>query len=248
MVEITKSRSLTTCGWSDVPHLDEKTKAELLEATPPYLRDARSKGTPSLGSGAIYPIPESEITVPFMPIPDYWPRAYAMDVGWNRTAALWGAWDPNDWTCYLYAEHYRGAAEPSVHTEAIKARGEWVHGVIDPASRGKSQKDGDALFDLYQGYGLHISPADNSVQVGLDSVWAALSSGRLKVMQHLSNWFAEYRLYRRDERGNIVKANDHLMDCTRYLVRSGRPVARVRPAPANIVGGSGGVGDDRIGY
>jgi hypothetical protein len=247
-VRITDSRALITCGWDDVPHLDEKTKRELLEATPPHLRDARSKGTPSLGAGAIYPIPESEITVPFMPIPDYWPRAYAMDPGWNRTAAIWGAWDPNDWTLYLYAEHYRGQAEPGIHAEAIKARGAWINGVIDPASRGSSQKDGEALFDLYEQYGLRLSKADNSVEVGLDATWAALSSGRMKVMAHLQHWFAEYRLYRRDEHGKIIKKNDHLMDCTRYLVRSGRPVAQVRPAPANLSPGAGSVGDARIGY
>lgn len=247
-MRITDSRSLTTCGWDDVPHLDEKTKAELLAATPPHLRDARSKGTPSLGAGAIYPIPESEIIVPFMPIPDYWPRSYAMDVGWNRTAAVWGAWDPNDWTCYLYAEHYRGQAEPSIHADAIKARGQWINGVIDPAARGASQKDGQALLDLYIGYGLHLTPADNSVEVGIDAVWAALSSGRLKVMEHLQNWRSEYRLYRRDEKGKIIKKNDHLMDTTRYLVRSGRPVAKVRPAPVNTITGAGSSGDSRIGY
>lgn len=247
-MKISDSRSLTTCGWDDVPHLDEKTKAELLAATPPYLRDARSKGIPSLGAGAIYPIPESEITVPFFVIPDYWPRAYALDVGWNRTAALWGAWDPNDWICYLYAVHYRGQAEPSVHADAVKARGSWINGVIDPASRGRSQKDGEALFDLYGQYGLNLTPADNSVDVGIDATWAALSTGRLKVMAHLSEWFNEYRLYRRDENGKIVKKNDHLMDTTRYLVRSGRPVAKVRPAQVNVTPGAGSVGDSRIGY
>ena len=35
-------------GWDDVPHLEERTKTELLESTPPHLRDARSKGIPSL--------------------------------------------------------------------------------------------------------------------------------------------------------------------------------------------------------
>lgn len=28
----------------------------------------------------------------------------------------------------------------------------------------------------------------------------------------------EYRLYRRDERGRVVKTNDHLMDAFRYAV------------------------------
>ena len=31
----------------------------------------------------------------------------------------------------------------------------------------------------------------------------------------------EFRLYRRNEKGKIVKVNDHLCDCLRYLIMSG---------------------------
>lgn len=227
------SKYLVTAGWDDVPHLDERTKAEMLAGTPPFLRDARSKGTPSLGSGAIYPIEEELIKVDPFPLPAHWPRAYSLDVGWNRTAALWGAHDRDQDIVYLYAEHYRGQAEPSVHASAIKARGDWINGVIDPAARGRSQKDGEQLFSLYKALDLLITAADNSVEAGIYAVWERLSTGRLKVFSTLTNWFAEYRLYRRDEDGKIVKKNDHLMDDTRYLIISGlrravcRPVKRI---------------------
>lgn len=226
MPEITDSKYLVNAGWDDAPHLDEKTKRELLEATPPYLRDARSKGTPSLGTGAIYPIPEDEISVPYFPIPAWWPRCYGLDVGWNRTAALWAAWDPATNICYLYSEHYRGIAEPAVHAEAIKARGKWMQGVVDPASRSANQRDGEKLIDLYRQLGLKLTFADNAVDAGIYDTWAMLGTGRLKVMNHLINFFNEYRLYRRDENGKIVKQHDHLMDVMRYIVRSGRAVAR----------------------
>jgi hypothetical protein len=229
MPEITRSRYLVQAGWDDVPHLDADTKRELLASTLPHLRDARSKGVPSLGAGAIYPVAESEVMVEPFPIPAYWPRAYGQDVGWNRTAAIWGAVDRNTDTVYLYAEHYRGQAEPSVHADAVKARGVWIPGVIDPASRGRAQKDGEQLLALYQGLGLHLTIADNSVEAGLYDVWQRLSTGRLKVFRTCLNWWAEYRLYRRDEKGRIVKANDHLMDATRYLIRSGLAVASVEP-------------------
>lgn len=231
MPEITPSKYTVFAGWDDVPHLDEQTKRELLASTPPHLRDARSKGIPSLGSGAIYPVEESEIVVPDMPIPDHWPRAYAMDVGWNRTAAAWGAMDRESDTLYLYAEHYRGQAEPSIHADAVKARGEWISGVIDPASRGRSQKDGEQLLQVYTDLGLRLTPAINAREAGIYEVWSRLSTGRLKVFASMRSWLAEYRLYRRDERGNIVKENDHLMDATRYLVMSGIEQARVKPAP-----------------
>lgn len=80
-------------GWDDVPHLDEKAKAELREGIPPHQLEARERGIPVLGSGVVYPVPESAYVIDPIEIPAWWPRAYAMDVGWKRTAALWGAWD-----------------------------------------------------------------------------------------------------------------------------------------------------------
>lgn len=229
MPEISSSKYLVNCGWDHVPHLDEKGKAELLEATPPHLRDARSKGIPSLGSGAIYPVEESEITVDAFPIPRHWPRAYALDVGWNKTAAIWGAKDRDTNVIYIYSEHYQGSAEPSVHAQAVRSRGDWIRGCIDPASRGRAQKDGTQLMQSYMDLGLNITPADNSVESGIYEVWQRLSGGGLKIMGGCRNTLAEYRLYRRDEKGRIVKEFDHLMDCLRYLVMTFEHIASTEP-------------------
>lgn len=245
MPEITPSRYRVDAGWADIPHIPEATKKELLASTPPHLREARSLGVPSLGSGAIYPIARSEITVPMMPIPPHWPRAYGFDVGWHRTAAIWGAYDPETWILYLYSEHYRGEAEPSIHADAIRARGKWVPGVGDAAAA--SQADGVQMIALYRNQGLDLELADKAVDAGLHDVWSLLSAGRLKVMEHLANWFREYSNYHRDEKGSIVKKDDHLMDATRYLVRSGRARAKVRPVE-NQFGGDRAARDTSAGY
>jgi len=247
MPEISPSKYLVNAGWDDVPHLDEKTKAELLQATPPYLRDARTKGEPSLGAGAIYPVQLSEVLVdPFL-IPPYWPRCYALDVGWNRTAALWGALDRQHDCWYLFTEHYRGKALPSTHATAIKARGEWIPGLIDPASRGRSQEDGQQLLATYRNLGLQLTESANALEAGIYDVWLRLSTGRLKVFRTLMNWQAEYRLYRRDEKGNVVTEFDHLMDDTRYIVLSGSTVAIPQPVEVTMTG-SGAAADKTAGY
>jgi phage terminase large subunit-like protein len=217
-----------TATWDDVPHLSEEVKTELLESIPPFQRDARSKGVPQLGAGAIYPVPESDFVVDDFPIPEHWAKVYGMDVGWNRTAAVWGAIDRDTGIVYLFSEHYRGQAEPIIHAEAIKSRGDWIQGVIDPASRGRSQKDGEQLYEQYLQLGLQIQPAVNAREAGIYAVWQMLSAGKLKVFKSLSNWLSEFRLYRRDEKGNIVKENDHCMDATRYLIMSGLDVASVQ--------------------
>lgn len=223
------SRLCVQADWDDVPHLTKEQKAKLLEAIPPHLRDARTKGIPQLGSGAIYPVPESEITCEPFQIPKYWPRAFGLDVGWNRTAAVWGALDQQEDCVYLYSEYYRGQAEPAIHAAAVRGRGLWIPGAIDPAARGRSQVDGEALMDQYVDLGLLLAPADNAVEAGIYEVWSRLSTKRLKVFNLLTNWLAEYRIYRRDEKGRIVKQNDHLMDAGRYLIMTGLDLACVNP-------------------
>lgn len=228
------SRSVTMASWDDVPHLTEEVKAEMLKSIPPFQRDARSKGIPQLGSGAIYPVPESEIVVPDFAIPDHWLRGYGMDVGWNRTSAGFHAYDRENDVIYRYSEHYRGQAEPSIHAEAIKARGSWLHGVIDPASRGRSQTDGNQLLQQYRDLGLNLEIAKNGVESGIYEMWQRLSTGRYKVFQSCNNWLTEYRMYRRDDKGRIVKTNDHAMDESRYFVMSGLEHARVKPVPKKL--------------
>lgn len=223
------SKFVVMATWDDVPHLSDEVKKELWESIPPFQRDARSRGVPQLGAGAIYPVPESDIVVADFPIPEHWPRVYGMDVGWNRTAAVWGAIDREAQTVYLYSEHYRGQAEPVIHAASIKSRGDWIPGVIDPASRGRGQKDGDQLLDQYIGLGLDLECAVNAREAGIYAVWQRLSGGKLKVFASMQNWLSEFRLYRRDEKGAIIKENDHLMDATRYLVMSGLDIAKTEP-------------------
>lgn len=212
------SRAVVMAGWDDVPHIDAAERARLIAATPPHEVEARSKGIPSLGSGAIYPIALEDVIVDPFELPRSWPRAYGMDVGWKATAAVWGAWDRENDIVYLTREYKRGQAEPAVHVSAIQAPGKNLAGAIDPASRGRSQEDGVRLMDTYQTLGLNLVRAKNAVEDGLFQCYQRYTTGRLKIFRPLVQTIAEFRLYRRDENGKVVKENDHLMDAKRYLV------------------------------
>jgi len=63
-------------------------------------------------------------------------------------------------------------------------------------------------------------------------VWKRMTSGRLKVFKNLQHWLGEYRIYRRDEDGKVLKENDHLMDCTRYLANR-LEIAETKPYGAD---------------
>jgi phage terminase large subunit-like protein len=235
------SKLTVTAGWDDVPHLTAAMKRDILAGTPEYLQESRSTGRPGLGAGAIYTVPTKEISCDMFEIPPWFRRGYGLDVGWNCTAAVFFAHDLDRDIVYIYDVYKRGKVEPDIHTAAIKRR--YVNkkplvGVIDPGARGRSQSDGANLLDLYRREGLIVRPADNAVTAGIDDVHMRLSSGKLKVFKGLSEWFDEYGLYRRREDGKIVKEDDHLMDATRYAIRTGLKMAReshIKP----VIGGQG---------
>lgn len=227
------SRCYVTCSWDEVPHLSEKEKREMLDGVQPHLRDARSKGIPAMGSGAIYDIPLDEVSFQpgdILPMPDYWPRGYGLDIGYaHPTAAVWGTWDRDSDIVYLYSEHYRNRAELAVHAAAIKMRGDWIRGAADPSSGNATQIDGRRAISEYTKLGLRLVPADNAVNAGIDAVYERLVSGRLKISTTLTSLRTEYRSYRRDEDGKIVKELDDALDAVRYLIMELGRVMRVKP-------------------
>lgn len=222
---------VTVVTWDDVPHLGEEEKRKILARTPPQLRDARSKGIPTVGEGLIYPVDLEMLTVPDFPLPKHFKRLSALDVGWRMTACLWGAWDMENDIIYLTSEHKQGEAEPVVHAAAIKARGAWIRQVIDPAARGRSQIDGETLMNQYRKHGLSLILANNAVEAGIFEVWERMTTGRLKIFKSCQGLVREISLYHRDEKGMIVKKNDHLVDDLRYLCLAEPQAWAYQPAP-----------------
>jgi hypothetical protein len=132
---------------------------------------------------------------------------------------------------YVYSEHKQGQADPLVHASAIRSRGTWLRGAIDPASRISGQEDGKKLYDKYTrslergGGGLKLLLAANAVESGIFEVWERLQTGRLKIFKSCTQLQREFTLYHRKD-GKVVKANDHLLDSLRYMVCSDSSIWR----------------------
>lgn len=235
LIDIKSKKAVIQAGWDDAAWLSEESKEQMLADTPPHLREARRLGMPAMGSGNVYPISLESILVEPFHIPDYFKKLFALDVGWNRTAALWAAIDPQTDTVYIYDEHYLAEEPPPIHAAAIRGRGSWIPGVIDPASRGRSQVDGKQLRQQYKDLGLSMHDAINSVDSGIQAVWQRMTTGNLKVFNTLPHFAKEFVLYRRDEKGRIIKENDHLMDCLRYIqnnLQRAKSMEQMRVRPA----------------
>ncbi len=248
------SKALIAAGWDDVPHLDEKTKAELLASYPVHERDARTKGIPKLGSGAIYPVDDSIITIPPYVIPPHMRRLCAIDFGVKNPAVAWLAYNDEDDTGVIY-DCWKGDGM-SVYglgamADIIRSRGDWIPVAWPHDGRAEMPEEkSDAIEGsagvtkaaqlrakgcnmlpehaqhAEEGIGDETKTALVSVSGGIDSVLTALQEGRLRVFSTCEQWFAEKNFYHRKD-GRIVKKRDHLMDVTRYLWIS-RRFAQIR--------------------
>jgi len=191
---------------------------------------------PTMGKGAVYPIPEADITVDAFQLPAYWPRAYALDGDWRRTAIIWGAVDPHTDTMYLYAEHYHGDADIAVHARAIATRGAWIRGMTLPTAHGRTKADGELMLSQYATNGVHLTAIEDQVESGTAAVFERLRTGRLKVFRNTCpNWLREYRVYHRDDDGEIVHDDCRLMNSTRYFGVSGNMLAKIQPPAAGAL-------------
>ena len=221
-------------SWAESPHLSEDAKASLLGSIPAWQRDARSKGIPQLGEGAIWTVGEDQFVVPPIRggIPSTWPRVYALDVGVRVTAAVWMARDPDTGVHYVYMDYDREDAPYSIHAAEIKSKGEWIAGCVDPAADQRTIADGERTIDNYRRAGLILTEAENSVNSGIDDTLDALISGKLKVIETCQKLIRQMRTYRRERKNEIVrvvKKNDHLCDCLRYVWVTGRNMMKVKP-------------------
>jgi len=225
--DATGKLSVTTAGWNDATHLTEEAKDEMRASLPPHEIEAREKGIPTVGVGKIYTFKQEEISCEPFELPSYYRLAYGLDFGWNNTAAVWGAYNPDTDTWYVYTEYKLGQLDPIAHTQnIIRIGGKGVRGVCDPAGGNSSQADGKKILEQFQHEGLFLQPADNSVSAGINEVYARFRTGRLKIFSTCNEIFSELNVYARDKKGKVIKRNDHLLDALRYLIMSGGEVAR----------------------
>jgi phage terminase large subunit-like protein len=222
----------TFIGWKDIPYsvLGKERREQLMATYMPHEVKARTEGIPSVGSGMVYPVEQSEFLVKPFEIPEFWPKAFALDPGYSgKTAGLWAAWDQDSDTIYLYSEYYQGMAQPPTHADAIRRRGSWIPCIIDPA--GANMEDGKRVkktyVDLFHAINDEwpVHDAIKSITAGVFEVYTRLSSGRMKVFNTLHNWVNEFVQYHKDDEGRIVKTPCHLLDDTRYLAMGTRHFA-----------------------
>lgn len=235
MPEISASKYLVMASWHDVPHLDEKTKRELRESTPPHLRKARELGVPQLGSGAVFPIAEADILIDPITIPDAWVRIGGMDFGWDHPwAAVDTAWDRDKDCIYLIKDFRKSELTPLAAKEALKSWETWLPWAWPHDGLQHDKGSGEELATQYRMRGFDMIPekatfpdGSNGFEAGIMEMLDRMETGRWKVFNTCAYWIEEFRLYHRKD-GLVVKIRDDTISASRYAMMM-RRYAKRRP-------------------
>ncbi len=228
----TPDRSDTNMTIDDVGHYSKEERDRIVLSYPEHEREARAKGIPILGSGRVWPIAESAITVEPFTLPDHWPRICGVDFGIDHpSAGAWLAWDRDTDTTYLYDAYRESNMTPADLVPLIKRRGEWVPVSWPADGLQRSKGDGIQLADQYRSHGANMlheyaqlpetgdedgkKTSRVSVEAGVLAMYEDMKAGKFKVFSSMTAWFEEFRLYHRKD-GQIVKLQDDLLSATRY--------------------------------
>jgi phage terminase large subunit-like protein len=238
LMEKSPDRATVTMTIDDAEHYTDEDRERISASYQPHEREARLKGVPIMGSGLVFPVPEKDIAIRAFEIPPHWPVLGGLDFGWEHpTAAVRIAWDRDADILYVTNAYRRQHETPLIHAGAVKSWGAnmpwaWPHDGLQ-----HDKTSGEQLAVSYRTNGLNMMPfratfedGTNGVEAGVSEMLQRMQTGRLKVFDHLNEWFEEFRLYHR-ENGLIVKLVDDLLSATRYAMMMRRFAKPVNDPP-----------------
>ena len=248
LLEESTDRSVTAMTIEDAEHYTPEQRAQIIASYPAHEREARANGVPVLGSGRVFPIAEEDVRCAAFEIPKTWPRLGGLDFGWDHPfAAVELAWDRDTDKIYVTKCHRQREATPVLHAAALKPWGAWLPWAWPHDGLQHDKGSGEQLATQYRTAGLNMlgvratfEDGTFGVEAGISRMLQRMQTGRLKVFDHLNEWFEEFRLYHRKD-GLIVKVKDDLMSATRYgemMIR----FASVEPVDEEIARGFTGPG------
>lgn len=218
-------------GIDDNTFLDEEYVRQIKSEYTGVFYERFINGDFALAEGIIYPMYEDAIEEP--PEVEFEKYVVSLDYGtMNAFAALiWGKYD-GIW--YALEEYYYSGRDTGIqktddeYGEALDKfvsgypYGERIPVIIDPSAA--------SFIALLRKKGNYkVIPADNSVADGIRETATAMKRGLIKFSPKCENWKKEAQGYVWDETSaedRPVKEADHLMDATRYFVKTMRIAKR----------------------
>lgn len=218
-------RGITSMTIEDAEHIKAEDREKIIAGYAWNERDARAKGIPMLGSGAVFQVPENSIACKAFIPPLHWPKIWGFDFGIGHPFA--GAlltWDRDADCIYVIATVRMKDKRPIDHAAAVKPYGSDIPIAWPKDGADREAGSGEPLSKLYKAEGLKMladfaqwPDGSRSTEAGIQEMGDRMTTGRFKVFDHLTDWWDEFRMYHRKD-GKIVKLMDDLMSATRVGV------------------------------
>lgn len=140
---------------------------------------------------------------------------------WAKYGQIWYAireyyWSGRNEGVQKSDEQYAKDIESWLADLNLFENGYRIQTIIDPSAK-------SFIVLLQQRRKYRIIPADNDVEDGIRETENALQNGYIKILTKCKNWQKEAGAYAwddKEESDKPVKVNDHLMDATRYFVKT----------------------------
>jgi hypothetical protein len=101
------SKAVVRMTLEDALHYSEAKRRAIIEGYPAHEVEARTKGIPSLGSGRVFPIAESELSIDPPPVGRGWCLIGGLDFGWDHPFAAVKVAHDRDADCVYVLSTYR---------------------------------------------------------------------------------------------------------------------------------------------
>lgn len=168
----------------------------------------------------MFTTPEDQIAVDSaMRIADTWPRVSAIVISKGTVSTVWGAYHPSNDVLYVYDCLVRPRTNMAVHASAIAARRTWIPLVLDMFDDDRSQTEGSQLVGAFGQLGIEAFHIETDMEAACMEMQQRFDESRLRVMEHLTDWFGQYRRLARDEKGQIDDAAAGILRATGLLLR-----------------------------
>ena len=225
--------------WDDAPHLNDDEKKRLSSSYRDHEREARVNGVPMMGEGAVFPVPDSQLSVHPFKIPGHWARIKGCDFGIDHPAAgVEIAIDREADIIYL-VDCYKKKDETAVYHAAWFNKNNHIpYGKFIPVAwphdgMNREKSGGKTLADHYRSHGVNMmnksarypkAPGETVDKGGpqpiepiVDEMLERMTTGRFKAFSTLSDFFEEKRGYHRKD-GKIVAMRDDILKALFYAV------------------------------
>lgn len=254
--EYSPDRAVVMMTIEDALHIQPEERAKIISGYKKHERDARVKGIPMLGSGAIFTEAEENISeLPIRDVPTWWAKIWGVDFGIGHPfAAVLILWDRDKDIVHIHHTVRMADAQPFQHAPPMKQVGADVP-VAWPQDGTQREKSGSVVSGLYKKEGLRMLPnhatwPDGSIstEAAVEEMLSREATGRLKVSTTCQDYFEERRFYHRKD-GQIVKLKDDIISATQkalMMLRFAKPVilGSKRPDPSQHSGKAKGVDFD----